>query len=166
MHSTHKRKKLNMQATVRTPEFQDDSVPVMEILGIHLDSELEWGPHVNLTAAKAASHMTSITRYRPERLPVLKARARILKPRLRLRLAATDPKTHRSVLSCAHDRTGRDASRGKDDRLYQIIIDGGGLACGAEVVLAAGYHYPVLAGKDNERCETKAKGAKAGDVCG
>ena len=34
----------------------------MRILGIHLDSKLKWGPHVNLTAAKAASHMASITR--------------------------------------------------------------------------------------------------------
>lgn len=51
-----------MQATVRIPKFQDGPVPVMRILVIHLDSKLKWDPHVNLTAAKAASHMASITR--------------------------------------------------------------------------------------------------------
>jgi hypothetical protein len=35
---------------------------VMRILGIHLDSKLKWGHHINQTAAKAASHMASITR--------------------------------------------------------------------------------------------------------
>jgi hypothetical protein len=34
----------------------------MRILRIHLDSKLKWDPYVNLTAAKAASHMASITR--------------------------------------------------------------------------------------------------------
>jgi hypothetical protein len=62
MHFTRRPKKFNMQATVRIPKFQDGPVPVMRILGIHLDSKLKWGPHVNLTAAKAASHMASITR--------------------------------------------------------------------------------------------------------
>jgi hypothetical protein len=62
MHFTRRPKKFNMQATVRIPKFQDGPIPVMRILGIHLDSKLKWGPHVNLTAAKAASHMASITR--------------------------------------------------------------------------------------------------------
>jgi hypothetical protein len=62
MHFTRRPKKFNMQATVRIPKFKDGPVPVMRILGIHLDSKLKWGPHVNLTAAKAASHMASITR--------------------------------------------------------------------------------------------------------
>lgn len=62
MHFIHWPKKFNMQATVRIPKFQDGPVPVMRILGIHLDSKLKWGPHVNLMAAKAASHIASITR--------------------------------------------------------------------------------------------------------
>jgi hypothetical protein len=62
MHFTRRPKKFNMQATVRIPEFQNGPVPVMRLLEIHLDSKLKWGSHVNLTAAKAASHMASITR--------------------------------------------------------------------------------------------------------
>jgi hypothetical protein len=62
MHFTRRPEKFKMQATVWIPKFQDGSVLVMRILGIHLDSKLERGPHVNLTAAKAASHMASITR--------------------------------------------------------------------------------------------------------
>ena len=62
MHFTRRPKKFNMQATVRILKFKDGPVPVMRILGIHLNSKLKWGPHVNLTAAKAASHMASITR--------------------------------------------------------------------------------------------------------
>jgi hypothetical protein len=62
MHFTRRPKKFNMQATLRIPKFKDGPVPVMRILGIHLDSNLKWGPHVNLTAAKVASHMFSITR--------------------------------------------------------------------------------------------------------
>lgn len=62
MHLTRRPKKFNMQATVRIPKFKDGPVPVMRILGIHLDSKLKWGPHPNLTVAKAASHMASITR--------------------------------------------------------------------------------------------------------
>jgi hypothetical protein len=61
MHLTYKPKMFNMQATVRIPEYQDGPVPVKRIFGIHLDSKLEWGPHVNLTAAKAASNMVSTT---------------------------------------------------------------------------------------------------------
>jgi hypothetical protein len=61
MHLTRRPKNFNMQATVRIPKFQDGPMPVMRILGIHLDSKLKWGPHINLTAAKAASHMASIT---------------------------------------------------------------------------------------------------------
>lgn len=62
MHFSRRPKKFNMQAAVQIPKFQDGPVPVMRILGIYLDSKLKWGPHVNLTAAKAASHMASITR--------------------------------------------------------------------------------------------------------
>jgi hypothetical protein len=61
MHFTRRPRKFNMQATVRISKFQDGPVPVIRILGIHLDSKLKWGSHVNLTAAKAASHMASIT---------------------------------------------------------------------------------------------------------
>lgn len=57
------------------------------------------------------------TEHMHERLPVSTARARILKARLRLRLAATDTETHHSVLSCTHDRSGIDAKGGEDDRL-------------------------------------------------
>ncbi|TKA66906.1 hypothetical protein B0A55_11660 [Friedmanniomyces simplex] len=62
MHFTRRPKKFNMQATVQIPKFQAGPVPVMRILGIHLDPKLKWGPHVRLTAAKAASHMASVTR--------------------------------------------------------------------------------------------------------
>jgi hypothetical protein len=48
-----------------------------------------------------------------------------------------------------HNRTSRDAVRSKDDGLYQATIDRNGLACGDEVVLAAGCPHPVLAGKDD-----------------
>jgi hypothetical protein len=40
MHFTRKTKKFNMQATVRISKLQDGPVPVMRILGIHLDSNL------------------------------------------------------------------------------------------------------------------------------
>lgn len=62
MHFTRRAEKINMKATVRIPKYQNGPVPVMRTLGIHLDAKLKWAPHVNLTAAKAASHMTSITR--------------------------------------------------------------------------------------------------------
>ena len=62
--------------------------------------------------------------------------------------------------------TSRDAVRGKNDRLYQATIDGGGLACGDKVVSRAGRPYPVLAGEDDGWYETKAERTKAGDVCG
>jgi hypothetical protein len=75
--------------------------------------------------------------HRPERLPVSTACARILKARLRLRLATTDSKAHHSVLSYTLSRTIRDAARSEDDGLYEATIDGGGLACGDEVVPAA-----------------------------
>jgi hypothetical protein len=41
MHFTRKPKKSNMQAAVRIPKFQDGPVPVMRVLGIHLDSKLK-----------------------------------------------------------------------------------------------------------------------------
>lgn len=44
MHFTRRRWKLKMQASVEIPKFPDDPVPVMRILGIHLDSKLKWGP--------------------------------------------------------------------------------------------------------------------------
>ena len=62
MHFTRRPKKFNMQAAIRIPKFQDGPVLVMRILGVHPDSKLRWGPHVNMTVAKAASHMASITR--------------------------------------------------------------------------------------------------------
>jgi hypothetical protein len=62
MHFTRRPKKFNMQATIRIPKFQDGLVPVIRILGIYLDLKLKWGPHINLTAAKAASHIASIIR--------------------------------------------------------------------------------------------------------
>jgi hypothetical protein len=60
----------------------------MRILGIHLDSKLKWGPHINLTAAKAASHMASITRLTKSTwgAPFAKAR-QIYAPVVRLVLA-------------------------------------------------------------------------------
>jgi len=73
--------------------------------------------------------------------------ARILKARLRLRLATTDSKAHHSVLSYTLSRTIRDAARSEDDGLYEATIDGGGLECGDEVVPAA-CPYPVLASED------------------
>ena len=87
--------------------------------------------------------------HRPERLPMSTACAWILKARLRLRLATTDSKAHHSVLSCTLNRTSRDAVRSEDDGLYQANIERSGLACGDEVVFAAGCPYPVLAGKDD-----------------
>lgn len=56
MHFTRRPKKFNMQPNVRIPNFRDGSVPVIRILRIHLDPKLEWGPHVNLAATKAALH--------------------------------------------------------------------------------------------------------------
>jgi hypothetical protein len=75
--------------------------------------------------------------------------SRVLKARLRLRLATTDSKAHHSVLSCTLNRTSRDAVRSEDDGLYKATIDRNGLACGNEVVLTAGYPYTVLASKDD-----------------
>jgi hypothetical protein len=102
----------------------------------------------------------------PERLPMSTAGARLPKARLRMWLATTDTKAHHPVLSYTHDRTSRDAVRGKDDRLYQATVDGRRLAYGDEVDPRAGCAYSVLAGKEDGRCETEAKRAKAGDVCG
>jgi hypothetical protein len=38
-----------------------------------------------------------------------------------------------------------------------MVIDGGRLACGNEVILAVGCPCTVLTSKDNEWCKTKAK---------
>jgi hypothetical protein len=46
------------------------------------------------------------------------------------------------------------AGRSEDDGLYEATIDGGGLACGDEVVPTAGCPYSVLIGKDDGSCET------------
>jgi hypothetical protein len=43
-----------------TRKSQGSPVPIMNTLRIHLNSYLQLGPHVNLTAAKAAPHMSSI----------------------------------------------------------------------------------------------------------
>lgn len=58
------------------------------------------------------------------------------------------PKT--SFCSILLETTCRDASKGKDDRSYQATIDGGGVACGDEMVLAVGCPYPALASKNGE----------------
>jgi hypothetical protein len=94
------------------------------------------------------------------------ASARVLKARLRLRLATTDSEAHYPVLPYTNDRTSRDAVRGKDDRLHKATVDGGWVACGHEMVPAARYPHPVFTGEDNGLRETKAKRAKAGDVRG
>jgi hypothetical protein len=94
------------------------------------------------------------------------ASAQVLEARLRLRLATTDSKAHYPVLPYTNDRTGRDAIRGKDDRLHKATVDGGWVACGHEMVPAARYPHPVFTGEDNGLRETKAKRAKAEDVRG
>jgi hypothetical protein len=76
MHFTPRPKKFNMQATVQILKFQDGPVQVMRTLGIHLDSKLKWAPYVNLTAAKAASHMASITRLTKSTWGAIFAKAR------------------------------------------------------------------------------------------
>jgi hypothetical protein len=94
------------------------------------------------------------------------ASTRILKARLRLRLATTDSKAHYPVLPYTNSKTSRDAVRGKDDRLHKATVDGGWVACGHEMVPAARYPHLVFTSKDNGLRKTKAKGAKAGDVRG
>jgi hypothetical protein len=94
------------------------------------------------------------------------ASARVLKARLRLRLATTDSKARHPVLPYTNGKTSRDAVRGKDDRLHKVTVDGGWVACGREMVPAARYSHPVFTGEDNGLRETKAKRAKAGDVRG
>jgi hypothetical protein len=113
-------------------------------MGPRITDEGEFGK-----SREHSRNATASRAHRPERLPISKARARILKARLRLRLATTDSKAHHPVLSHTLYRTSRDAVKSEDDGLYEATINGGGLACGDEVVLAAGCPYPVLAGKDN-----------------
>lgn len=76
MYFTRRPKKFNMQATVQIPKSQDGPVTVTRVLGVHLDPKLKWGPHVSLTAAKAASHMASITRLTKSTWGVTFAKAR------------------------------------------------------------------------------------------
>ena len=62
IHFTPKLKKFNMKATVRIPGYDGGPSPVVRMLGVHLDSRLKWGPHVRLTATKAAAQMSAVTR--------------------------------------------------------------------------------------------------------
>jgi hypothetical protein len=57
----HGRRRFSMHATLQILEFQDGSIPVMRVFDIQLDSKLRLNPHIDLTAAKAASHMALIT---------------------------------------------------------------------------------------------------------
>jgi hypothetical protein len=50
-----------MHATLQILEFEGGSIHLMRVFDIHLDSKLKLNPHIDLTAAKAASHMALVT---------------------------------------------------------------------------------------------------------
>lgn len=76
IHFTPRLKKFNMRATGRIPGFDGIPSPVVRMLRVHLDSRLKWGPHVRITATKAAAQMSAVTRLTQSRWGASFVRAR------------------------------------------------------------------------------------------
>jgi len=87
--------------------------------------------------------------YRPERPPLSTACAWILKASTAAAAGHDKLQNTSFCSSCTLNGTSRNAVRSEDDGLYQATIDGGGLACGDELIPAAECPCPVLAGKDD-----------------
>lgn len=62
IHFTRSRKKHNLQASVNIPGFQDGPAPSLRLLGVWVDTKLQWGPHIKKAAEKGTAQMQSIQR--------------------------------------------------------------------------------------------------------
>jgi len=62
IHFTPRLKKFNMQATITIPGFQNGPSPAVRVLGVYLDSRLNWGPHIRQAKTKALAQMSAVTR--------------------------------------------------------------------------------------------------------
>ena len=62
IHFTRSRKRHNLQATVNIPGFEDGPAPSLRLLGVWVDSKLQWGPHIKKATEKGTSQMQSLQR--------------------------------------------------------------------------------------------------------
>jgi len=62
IHFTRSRIRHNLQATVDIQGFQEGPVPSLRLLGVWVDTELQWGPHIKKTIEKSQSQMQSLQR--------------------------------------------------------------------------------------------------------
>jgi hypothetical protein len=62
IHFTRSRKRHNLQATVDIQGFQAGPVPSLRLLGVWVDTKLQWGPHIKKAAEKGQNQMQSLQR--------------------------------------------------------------------------------------------------------
>ena len=52
----------NLRATVQIQGFEEGPVPALRLLGVWVDTKLQWGPHIKRAAEKGANQMQSLQR--------------------------------------------------------------------------------------------------------
>jgi len=62
IHFTRSRRRHNLQATVDIQGFQEGPVPSLRLLGVWIDTKLQWGPHIKKAAEKGQNQMQSLQR--------------------------------------------------------------------------------------------------------
>jgi len=62
IHFTRRPKKHNLKATVNIPGFTEGLVPSIRMLGVTLDTKLNWKPHVDAVRAKLTTTIQAIHR--------------------------------------------------------------------------------------------------------
>src|SRR5436189_575749 len=62
IHFTRQSKKHNLKATVDIPGFNEGPVPSLKMLGVILDTRLNWKPHVTTVRAKLTTTVQAINR--------------------------------------------------------------------------------------------------------
>jgi exonuclease III len=62
IHFTRSRKTQDLQATVNIQGFDGNPVPDLRLLGVQVDSKLQWGPHIKKAAEKGTLQMHSLQR--------------------------------------------------------------------------------------------------------
>ena len=62
IHFTRKRKKHNLKATVNIEGFNGEPEKEIRLLGVWVDTKLNWGPHIKRAQRKGITQMASITK--------------------------------------------------------------------------------------------------------